>query len=258
MGGRRWCVCADRPRIHADVEPPSPALPQRGRGSSPNLKRKTYSQAPDRTGPCRKSRPFSLWEMSAYDRIADICHRCHVFLMNLRSYLTGQRIELVSPLSRPEFVAQINASMPSASDLAVSPCVVGWSSFGGLTVHWHTPGFRNDFRPVFSASLRAESGQTLIRGRWGAKGFTRFCILGLYVLCSYGFLVCALGLAGLAPWNGAEIAILFVLPFFLAMPAVAANLSTTNADQQLQAILMFLERVASAKLVGDSPQVQKP
>lgn len=170
--------------------------------------------------------------------------------MDLRDYLFRRRIELTSVRSRSEVVRLVNEATPSVLVRSQTSRVRGKCHFGRLRLFWDTPNFGNGFRPVFSASLHEDRGHTVIRGRWGATRFLQLWFLFWYGISCASLIVVVAGLLGYAPWSNSEYAMLLVLPLFAAIPLIAASLSIRHADDQLRAILEFLDQEVQAKPQG--------
>ena len=174
----------------------------------------------------------------------------HLCRMDLREYLLGQRIELVSSRPRAEVVKLINAATPSSFVRSQEPRVRGKCALSRLRLFWDTPNFSNGFRPVFSGAVRDARDGTMIHGRWGATRFTQFWFLMWYGICFAALLVIAAGLVGYAPWERGEAVMLVVVPILASVPAVAASMSIRQADEQLRSILEFLHREVQAQPNG--------
>ena len=123
---------------------------------------------PDRTGACRKARPFSFWEMSSHDRIADLLPASYVVRMSFYD-LTGSASKL-TPLIVVSATAWLAFGSSSAamrlpfSVAAVAVLLVAVTLFAkggfrnwlrGMTTPMEQLGFKRN-RDQFIYALNAE------------------------------------------------------------------------------------------------------
>ena len=171
--------------------------------------------------------------------------------VNLRDYILGRRVTLLSPHSKDEVARRIKEATP----FGLSPFthgVSGWVWSGWVRLAWNIPMFGNGFRPIFSGRLREDQKGTTLTASYGAPWFLRLFLAFWYLVLS---LITAVGLTlGFDNQDGGEGVWLawIVLPLLLLAPLAFHFIANRNANTHFDAMLEHLSEAADLAPDTDS------
>ncbi len=166
--------------------------------------------------------------------------------MRLKDYFIGVPVDLYSPLAPDEAAQRINQRSKSTLN-PFATGVIGWARFGRLRLQHHQSIFRYSAAPLLSARIENASGRTRITGKFGGAVFAKIFLVFWYLVLSLIFAGWVSAFVNGQTVEGTEPLILLIIPIFAALPLGMHFLFTLNWEEDLKAIIAFLETEVQAK-----------
>lgn len=166
--------------------------------------------------------------------------------MRLKDYLIGVPVDLYSPLTPEEVAQRVNQrSKSTLNPFAIG--VIGWARFGRLRLQHHQSIFRYNAAPLLIARIENASGRTRISGKFGGSMFAKIGLSFWYLVLCLMFAAWVSVFLGSQSTDSGELSFFVVIPILAAMPLGMHYLFTWHWEEDLKAILAFLETEVQAK-----------